>query len=220
MSQIILDVGSANTHKNDWPYLKKMLDELKKVDTGKHEIVIKHQLFTKAGENIPLKHDIFEKAYSYAATELNYQTASSVFDKESLDYLLQFKVPFIKIANNRKLDWLIGEIPRKIPVYVSYGYKCRALCHEYSGEGLVGLSCVSKYPATLEDYEKIFKDTSLGHINKRMLLDHVSDHTTNFDLWYRYQPKIIEWHYVLEHDPSNLDGGPFARTPAMLAEIL
>ncbi len=41
MSQIILDFGSGNTCHNDWTYAKRMIDELKAVDTGKHEIIIK-----------------------------------------------------------------------------------------------------------------------------------------------------------------------------------
>jgi len=208
MTQIILDFSGGNTHKNDWKYLKRMLDELKKVDTGKHEIIIKHQLFIKAGDNIPLKREIFKKAYDYAK-KLEYKTTSSVFDKESLDFLLQFDIPFVKIANNRKLDYLIGEIPRKIPVYVSKS-KIRGMS-DY-GNNINSLCCVSKYPCVIEDYEKIFKTA--------YLISAISDHTTDFELWHKYEPQIIEWHYVLEYDENNLDGGLFARTPSMLKEIL
>jgi len=212
MSEIILDFGSGNTHKNNWDYLKKMIDELKKIDTKKHEVIIKHQLFKEAGNNIPLDREIFKKAYYYAK-ELEYKTTSSVFDKNSLDFLLKYDIPFIKIANNRALDWLIREIPRKIPVYVSVGksssggYNMRATSTKDKY-----LCCVSNYPATIKEYESDCKIWGLKNA--------ISDHTTDFRLWYRYQPAIIEFHYVLEHDPNNLDGGLFARTPRQLAEIL
>ena len=187
-----------------------MLDELKAVDTGKHSITIKHQLFKQAGQNIPLDKTIFDLAYVYAQ-QLGYPTTSSVFDKESLEFLLQFDVPMVKIANRRDLDWLIGEVPRKIPVYIScssYGEE-ETLWNEKLSPQDRCLSCISKYPATLQEYEK-------SHHS----FYSISDHTTNFDLWNKAKPELIEWHYVLEHDVNNLDGGLFARTPTMLAEIL
>jgi len=213
MSQIILDAGSGNTCRNDWPYAKRMIDELKAVDTGKHEVIIKWQLFKQAGKNIPLTREIFRQAYDYAAS-LGYQTTSSVFDKESLDFLLQFKIPFVKIANRRELDWLIGEIPRKISVYVSYGsYEEIECLKRYPNNKY--LLCVSEYPSTLEKYEEKFKINYLSFGEELG----ISDHTTNFGLWHRYQPQIIEWHYKLS-DSTGLDAGPFARTPEQLREVL
>jgi sialic acid synthase SpsE len=233
MPKIILDI-SANTHKNNWPYLKKMLDELKKIDTGKHEVIIKHQLFTKVGENIPLDHEIFKKAYNYAA-ELGYKTTSSVFDLESLGFLLQFDVPMIKIANNRSLDWIVGEIPRKIPVYVSVkqdeAHYDDNICY-LDGYGMIDqnmtvLGCVSKYPAKVEDYYGL-------------VFEHagISDHTVNWDFFNYWQERLknlydgdkermiasnkgLTWevHYKL-FDSTGLDAGEFARTPEQLAEIL
>ncbi len=218
MAKIILDFGSGNTCKNSWQYAKRMIDELYAVDTGKHEVIIKWQLFKEAGQNIPLHKSIFDLAYVYA-DKLGYKTTSSVFDKESLDFLLQFDVPFVKIANNRNLDYLIGEIPRKIPVYVSVGGH-----NEYStyksilNSGDKVLLCNSKYPSTLEDYEKWYYLKNNREISYRYDMT-FSDHTTNLALWYRYQPEVIEWHYGLE-DSTGLDAGPFMRTPAMLAEVL
>lgn len=211
MAQVILDFGSGNTHKNDWFYLKRMLDELKAIDNGIHEIIIKHQLFRKSSKNIPLERETFVMAYNYAK-ELGYQTTSSVFDKESLDFLLQFDIPFVKIANNRDLDWLIGEIPRKIPVYVSHDVvKDYELDYIYNApySNVIPLHCISKYPAQIKDYLGM---NTYAHKN-------ISDHTTNFGLWYKYEPEIIEWHYKLE-DSTGLDAGPFARTPKQLEEIL
>jgi sialic acid synthase SpsE len=217
MAKIILDFGSGNTNKNNWDYTKRMIDELKAVDTGKHEVIIKWQLFKEAGNNIPLDRDLFVDAYHYAWSR-SLPTTSSVFDKQSLDFLLQFDIPFVKIANNRKLDWLAGKIPREIPIYMSAGNleelcDCAMMLKEITD---VSMMCVSKYPAAIEDYDNVFQIDTVK-INPNYSF---SDHTTNFDLWYKYKPRIIEWHYVLEHDPTNLDGGLFARTPAMLAEVL
>lgn len=203
MAKIILDFGSGNTCHNDYDYVERMLDRLKEVDTGQHEVIIKWQLFKEAGQNIPLKHNVFSWAYHYADI-LGYQTTASIFDKESLDFLLQFDVPFIKIANNRKLDWLIGEIPRKIPIIIS-------LSNDGNHKECTALRCISKYPSTIEQYEYQF----LEH-NLRL---GISDHTTNWDLFNKYKPEIIEWHYGLE-DSTGLDAGPFMRTPTMLKEIL
>jgi len=222
MSKIILDFGSGNTCRNDKTYIKRMYDELKAVDRGNHNIVVKWQLFEQAGENIPLTHECFQYAYKYGRS-IGYQVTSSIFDKPSLDFLLTFKVPFIKIANNRKLDRLIGEIPRKIPIYLSCGtsedvasYYAAMQLGEECGEVLL---CVSQYPASMEEYEKTFPEYFSTDVYNDSIVDNVSDHTANFDLWYRYQPEIIEWHYKLS-DSTGLDAGMFARMPEQLAEIL
>lgn len=209
MAQIIIDAGSGNTCRNDWDYAKRMIDELHAVNTGKHEVILKWQLFKKAGDNVPLDLEIFNKAYNYAET-LGYQTTASVFDLESLEALLCYDVPFVKIANNRDLDYLIGEIPRRIPVYVSvadsyYPYE------DGMDINFKHLACVSKYPTTKEEYEQNFTDSHL-----RM---NISDHTANWDLFNEYSPETYECHYKLS-DSQGLDAGDFARTPAMLAKIL
>jgi sialic acid synthase SpsE len=219
MSKIILDFGSANSCHNDKAYIKRMYDELKAVDTGKHEVVIKWQLFERAGDNLPLTHETFQYAYDYG-TKLGYKVTSSVFDKNSLDFLLRFDPCFVKIANRRDLDWLIGEVPRKVSVYVSigeyHGEKMKAIEYgiddTYLGN-VTPICCVSNYPTTVDHYEEIFGRDVLKAAYG------ISDHTTNFGLWYRYKPEIIEWHYKLP-DSTGLDAGPFARTPAQLAEIL
>lgn len=213
MSKIILDLGSGNTCRNDWKYAKKMIDEIKKIDTGKREIILKWQLFQQAGDNMPLKQDIFKKAYDYAEKK-GYRTTSSVFDKESLDFLMQFDVPFIKLANRRDLDWLIGEIPRKIPLVISYGSVDELKIAPPIGSNIQRLLCVSDYPAEPERYEQAFDlayYVSCGY--------GISDHTPDFELWNKYQPQIVEWHYKLE-DSTGLDAGDFARIPAQLAEVL
>ena len=213
MSQIILDI-SANTHNNYWPYLKRMLDELKAIDTGKNEIIIKHQLFEKAGKNIPLRHSVFQCARSHAEG-LGYKTTASVFDLSSLKFLLNYNVLFVKIANRRDLDWLISEIPRKIPIYLSSDNTKVMPCNDnfYECEickPITYMACVSKYPATIEDYE------NTGWNLKSVA---ISDHTAGLDLYKKYQPAIWEKHFKLS-DSTGLDAGPFAITPKELAEIL
>lgn len=205
MSQIILDFGSGNTCQNHTLYVKRMIDELKEVDTGKHEIIIKWQLFNQATPNIPLERYVFNYAYHYAKS-LGYKTTASVFDRDSLWFLLQYDVPFIKIANNRELDYLIGEIPRKTPVYCSVNADRIVLPSIGYDEHIVYMSCVSKYPADISEYG------NASYCN-------LSDHTTDFQLWVKYQPNIIEWHYKLK-DSTGLDAGPFARTPEQLKEVL
>jgi sialic acid synthase SpsE len=204
MSQIIIDMGSGNTCQNDIKIVKRMIDELHNVDSGKHSIIIKWQLFEQAGQNIPLDLDVFRWAYDYARLH-GYKTTASVFDKSSLAYLLNFDIPFVKLSNNRSTDYLIGEVPRRIPIYISVGaglFKVR--------DGVTMLHCISKYPAKLSEYEYMFGD---------FLKKSASDHTDNLKLWHKYQPDIYEVHYKLP-DSTGLDAGKFARTPRDLKAIL
>ncbi len=202
---IILDFGSGNSCRNDWNIAKGMIDSLAEIDTQR-ECIIKWQLFRDCKPNILLEWGIFHLSYDYARG-LGFQITASVFDLDSLKFLLTFDIPFVKIANRRDLDWLIGEIPRKIKVIRSVG----------SYDGWFGddfLCCISKYPATIEDYESGFG----GPMN--YLSYGISDHTADWILYRKYHPEIYECHFVLEHDSNNPDGGPFARTPNDLAEIL
>jgi sialic acid synthase SpsE len=201
---IILDFGSGNTCKNDYSYVKRMVDELKAIDPGR-DIVIKWQLFLSAGENIPLDRKIFNLAYKYAEKQ-GYRTAASVFDLDSLKYLLQYDIPFVKLANNKSVYCLEGDVPRRIQIVKSVGTGWD-LEPEYN---MIKLACVSKYPATIEQYIDVYG-------NRR--LEGISDHTTDFKLYQYYMPEHIEWHYKLE-DSTGLDAGPFARTPKQLGGIL
>ena len=204
MAKIILDFGSGNTCKNRRSYIKLMFDSLKKIDTKKHEIIVKFQLFSRAGKNIPLKHDVFSYAYNYG-NKIGYKVTSSVFDQESLSFLLNYDIPFVKIANNRMLDILIPSVPEDIKLYISGD--CDLFIPER--KNWEQLWCISKYPATFGDYEKL------------NLFDgcKISDHTINFNLYNKYNPKVIEWHYKLKYS-TGLDSGPFARTPQQLCEVL
>lgn len=208
--QIILDI-SANTHRNDEAYYKRMIDELAKVDTRKHEVILKWQLWSgKMGKNIGAHIGLFYYMARWAWKKHQYKTTASVFDKESLSSLLLinpevegYELPFIKIANNRELDYLIGEIPRKYQVYKSV-----STMKEYYDDredGVYPLFCVSEYPANIKDYPKTVR--------------RISDHTIGLRLWHRNYPSILEKHYKLS-DSTGLDAGDFAITPSKLKEIL
>ena len=206
---IILDFGSGNTCKNSKRYITQMINKLVEVDSRKHEVVIKFQLFKDVPPNIPLRHDVFRFAYEYAK-EKGYQTTASVFDMDSLQFLLTYEIPFVKLANRPDLYWLAGEVPRKIPVYVSISAPCGVTIDDEHSLNSVELCCVSKYPATVEEYE-VF---GLWYLQ-----DGISDHTTDFTLYHKYKPVIYECHYKLP-DSTGPDAGPFSRTPSQLAEIL
>ena len=223
---IILDI-SANTHKNSMSYVKRMIDELVKVDSRKHEVVIKHQLFREAGENIPLQLSVFDYAYWYAEQQ-GYQTTASVFDLDSLRFLLTYDIPFIKIANRPDLYWLAEEIPREKDEYGNMSNVALPIISISNQDDISGiimvnramavLFCVSEYPATMEQYEQSFP--SMGSlINLDSATYGISDHTTDFTLYHKYKPEIYECHYKLA-DSTGLDAGDFARTPEQLKEIL
>lgn len=220
MPQIILDFSSGNTCKNSTEYVTRMIDELKAVDTGKHEVIIKWQLFQKAGDNTPLNPYVFRSAVEYAKSR-GYETTASVFDKPSLDWLLKFNPIFVKIANNRSLDWLIGEVPRKIPVYVSCKNVKVELEMKYLDLGrIVTFACVSDYPAKIEDYIENFDNGRYYSLtNHAQVMDNISDHTIGLELYNKYKPKIFEKHYKLS-DSTGLDAGLFAITPEELKEII
>jgi sialic acid synthase SpsE len=202
----IADFGSGNTCENDTKYIRKMIESLAEIDTER-KVIIKWQLFKYAGINIPLEEGKFLFAYD-TARRLGFQTTASVFDQESLNFLLNFDTPFIKIANRPELYPLIGEIPRKIPVITSIKDQW------YNDPNLQFsdlLCCVSNYPAKIEDYEKNFGLAMLKH--------GISDHTENWNLFEKYQPHIFECHFKLP-DSVGYDSGSFARTPDMLKYIL
>lgn len=203
--KIILDFGSGNTCKNDKRYIKRMYDELEKVNSGKHEVIVKWQLFKRAGKNIPLTEEAFEYAYDYGK-QLGYDVTASVHDQTTLKFLLMYDIPFVKLANRRELDYLVSYIPEEVPLYIS---KTQDLFLPERKENKEELWCISQYPARLTQYLQlpIVKGCN------------ISDHTEDFRLFFKFEPKIIEWHYKLK-DSTGLDAGEFAKTPEQLKEIL
>lgn len=224
MARIILDY-SANTFKNDPKLIKRAINEIKQVDTGRHEIIFKTQLFTKAGDNIPCTHESFKYMYEYGNSK-GYKVTASVFDKESLDFLLKFDIPFVKIANRRDLDYLTNLIPRGIMIYKSMD----SISLNYDDNGYIEtdnpydiyFACVSEYPAKIESYtENVLFDS----------LENISDHTVGLEMFKgiksgkykkelsRINLKRWEKHLKLS-DSTGLDAGSFAITPQELKEIL
>lgn len=215
--QVILDFGSGNNCQNNKEIIKRMIDELCRIDGKKHDVVIKWQLFKKAGENIPLTRESFTYAFEYAK-KCGYVTTASVFDFESFAFLKHFKdLPFIKIANSNDLYWLQEYIQESnFKSYISV--KNESEFENFKKKHKLGISynfdlfcCVSKYPADGIDYQETFSKESLSYA--------ISDHTTSFKLFNMYNPVKIEWHYKL-NDSIGLDAGPFAKTPQMLKEVL
>lgn len=211
----ILDMGSGNTCKNDINYMGKMVDAIAEIDP-KRKIILKWQLFRKAGDNTPLDRTNFEIMYHYSK-ELGYKTTASVFDKESLDFLLKFDIPFVKIAKRPDLYWLIGEVPRKIPVIVSYNPTDVGFAKDENGFSNnfmfkdKDICCISKYPCDITDYEKDFCKYDLQY--------GISDHTTDWNLFREYRPEeVYECHFKLK-DSTGPDAGDFARTPEQIKEI-
>lgn len=213
MSLIILDMGSGNTCGNSVDYAKKMIDTVAEMDSKKHRVWLKWQLEERDdGPNKHLDREVFKAAFEYGEGK-GYQMTSSVFDVHSLGFLLfsrqpMWELPFIKIACRPDLYYLMGLVPRAIPLFVSV-YKVESLPYMSNCQVLY---CVPKYPATLAEYEDRFSGKTLEGA--------VSDHTPGLELWRKYKPQIWEKHFVLERDASNPDAGSFAMTPDQLKEVI
>jgi sialic acid synthase SpsE len=203
MAKLILDLGSGNTCKNSEAYACRMIEQVAKIDTKKHEIIFKFQLFLDAPPNISLDRKVFKYAYDFAK-ESGYKVTASVFDKDSLSFLLDFDVPFIKIACRDDLYDLMGDIPRRVPIYASYE---GGLINVLWGSNLTWLYCVPEYPAPAWKYLNVPATK-------------ISDHSVGWEVYHTLKPKIIEKHFILERDPGNPDSGPFACDIDQLKEIV
>jgi sialic acid synthase SpsE len=206
--KIILDFSGGETCQNDKSIVKRMIDELKAVDTGKHEIIIKWQLFIKAPPVYPqpLRRDVFDYAYKYAK-ENGYKTTASVFDMNSLYYLLCYDIPFVKIACRKELYYIPMQF-KDTKFVVSILHPEWKILNQFDNVTL--LHCIPEYPATETQYRSIFGPA---------LHYGISDHTVGLDMYNRFQPEIWEKHYKLE-DSTGLDSDDFAITPKMLSEVL
>jgi sialic acid synthase SpsE len=196
---IILDCGSGNGKGNDIEYQKELIDSIQAKD-----VIIKYQLFLDAPPNKSLKREVFKRAYNYAKKK-GIQVTASVFDEDSLLFLQDFEVPFIKIACRQECYKLARLI--KTPMIISYP----AIAEMGKRKLITPLCCVSRYPAMPVQYEKNFTPYWLSQ--------GISDHTEGFDLYHKYQPEVYEFHYVLERDKKNPDAGKFAKVPKDLEEL-
>jgi len=216
MSEIIIDMGSGNTCRNDKNIVKRMIDGLAAVNSGKHHVYIKWQLFssvppTSPPDILPLERDVFDYAYRYAA-ELHYETSASFFDDRSLAFLLEYETPFIKLACREHLYAYIAKVPEKMRLVVSIPSVARmeALSEEWEERDINFLCCVPEYPAVQHYYEQRFwGNLSVG----------ISDHSHNLFLFKEWQPWVYERHMKLE-DSTGYDAGAYASTPEELKEIL
>lgn len=202
---IILDFGSGETCRNDRAIVSRMIHSLARVDTRKEIVVIKWQLFEDIPPLRPLSHSVFDFAYRLAA-EYGYETTASVFDKPSLDFLCKHDVPFVKIACVPELYRFAFEIDG--PVVVSVGnHDDYELMQQ---KDIATMCCLREYPASATKYEVIF--SGLLHYG-------LSDHTTDWYLFNKYEPLLYEKHFCLP-DAEGPDAGPFAARPEQLKEIL
>jgi sialic acid synthase SpsE len=211
MALFILDMGSGNTCRNDKDTIRRMIHEVAELDFNGHDVVLKWQLFKDAPPNIPLTHESFEYAYK-VANNLCLETTASVFDIDSLRFLMQYSIPFVKIACRPELYYLMEVVQNicdqredwaPVKVYISTASGAINL------PDCVKLACVSNYPATIEEYETRFTPGELQY---------VSDHTVGWRLYEKYRPYVIEKHFVHERVDGNPDAGQFAVTAAELAE--
>ena len=214
MSQIIFELGSGETCKNDKDTIRRLVDSILDLDTCQHEIVFKWQLLKEVPKESPadlklLSKDAFDYAYNYIR-HCGYPCTASVFDMDSLSFLLQYDIPFVKIACRRSKYWLINMVPRKIPVYVAVKSPADVYFFVKDNYNVKTLCCVPKYPAVSTEYETTFGyNLSLG----------ISDHSPDLRLFHEYHPLVYERHIKLA-DSTGYDAGAHASLPEAFEDIL
>ena len=208
----IFDVGSGASLP-DFEAVIAIVDALEPILEHKKtnpdlEIIIKTQLFKDIPPNKPLERDVFLYLKNYGESK-GFQGTACVFDMDSLSFLLVHDPCFVKIACRPDLYWLAGEVPRKIPIVVSYDVRDELvnwdrLPPKYN----YPLACVPTYPAKIEDYK------FPGRL-------YISDHTVGLELFKQEAPVVWEKHFVLKkNDPTNPDSmGGFALDPEELKQI-
>ena len=208
----IFDVGSGASLP-DFEAVIAIVDALEPILEHKKtnpdlEIIIKTQLFKDIPPNKPLERDVFLYLKNYGESK-GFQVTASVFDMDSLSFLLVHDPCFVKIACRPDLYWLAGEVPRKIPIVVSYDVRDELvnwdrLPPKYN----YPLACVPTYPAKIEDYK------FPGRL-------YISDHTVGLELFKQEAPVVWEKHFVLKkNDPTNPDSmGGFALDPEEIKQI-
>ena len=209
---IILDFGNGGTCLNNEDDVTEMIDGLSEVDPDR-KCVIKWQLWDKGTEPqcLRLEWGLFDMAVTYAQM-LGFRTTASVFDKPSLDFLLDdHDVPFVKLANRPYLRHLARYVPRGIPIIVSFPWVDDEPTDPDEWNWYTKwMCCVSEYPAKEETYT---------NFPEEMLRKGISDHTVGLDLWRKYHPSVWEKHYRLP-DQKGPDCGPWCVTPDDLKEVL
>lgn len=202
----IIDMGSGETSKNDIAYIRKMIDA---IPPSPRKVVIKWQLFEDIPPLTPLDHDVYLYARDYADKK-GYATGSSVFDEESLDFLLSTDPAFVKIACRPHLYPLLDKIPADVMTVVSVGRNedYKMMLEAYPE--VVVMCCVADYPARYESY---------GVFHDEYLRMGISDHTEDWKLYQDFEPLVYECHYRLP-DSTGPDAMGFSRLPSQLEVVL
>lgn len=224
---IILDMGSGETCKNDIEQVTNMIDAVDRADPRDVEIILKWQLF-RGGEFSHLKAlhpGVFAYAYD-TARKYGYATTASVFDYESVRFIENFNIPFLKIAcveSSRRMgcaEYSTEKSYWRKPFV--YSFSSQESLAEIDNVYCYGLSvsplcCVREYPATVEQYVEGFTCDQLN----AGISDHTdhSDHSDPTPLLMAYMPKLYETHFCLDSQ-TGPDTGPFALRPNQLRDML
>lgn len=202
---LILEMGSGDTCKNDLDQIRAMIDAVAAADLNKR-CILKWQLFLEQKfEHVDtLSRTSFRFAFDYAWSK-GFKTTASIFDETSLKFLLQFNVPFIKLACRtneyefrKDAHGLIGYIVRNKPLILS----CES--HQAINDTIFSefynplydniLACVPHYPAVADEY--------LSRFDMSELVNGISDHTIGLGLYKAIRPRIFEKHFVLSWQTS------------------
>jgi len=199
---LILEMQDGMMCKNDKATVKMMIDKAIENKPDNVDMVFKWQLYTKIKtivEVIPLDREIFDYAYNYASSK-GFKTTASIFDKESFEFLINYEIPFIKIAcqtdlyDFRKDMWrMIFSDEVKYLLSVKDDIDYHAMYNRNGNNRLFNvdvMTCIPKYPATVEEYENTFLE--------KHLKEGISDHTIGLELYNKYKPKIYEKHYYVD----------------------
>lgn len=198
---IILEFGSGDTCKNDKNQIADMITQLAEYDTDR-KCIIKWQLFKNLSHVASLSKENFDYAYKFAEN-LGFKTTASVFDRESLDFLLKYNTPFLKIAcQTQKYDFrkamnnIIQDVPVTLPIIASVesSLMIEKVSEQYPRHYIEYLCCVPIYPALRIQY--------VNNFYRHHLKEGISDHTIGHTIYNLYQPKIYEVHYILSHQTS------------------
>lgn len=199
---IIFDVGSASLSNNDKFYYDRLVDMLCDLFPIRYwkRVVLKAQLFVDRLWGVLLDRRVFEYFKSIAQKE-GFQVTASVFDQESLEYLIEDKnIPFVKIAAIKELYPLIAKVPRKTAVVVSVTDSFEWSRLQEAFPDTVLMACVRQYPSLVKQYEGMFQ--------REVLREGISDHSirdASFALFDTYNPRVYERHIALNETRKDKD---------------
>lgn len=209
---IILDLGGGDVCQNNKEYITQLIDSISMVDTDR-VCVIKWQMFISIPDKTPLKRDLFHYAYYYAR-DLGFETTASFFDGDSLDFIMRYNVPFIKIASQEYLRSYRSDIFKAQTVNNDKIIRKAVVASRTPWSQPMDcdmlMCCIQEYPASAYKYESLFSTDQLRA--------GISDHTDSIELYKKYTPKVYEKHYTLD----NVSNKPreYALRPDGLKELL